>query len=376
MPRLVALDVAQDDRFAEHVAAVWERGDAVCVPDPRLGGRAREAQLAALSPTHVRHQDGTEVATGARGSGLEPGDALVVCTSGSTGSPRAVVLTADAVAASASASSRRLGVDARSDGWLCCLPCAHVGGFAVVARALLTGTPLQVQPGFDPVQVARAVSSGATLVSLVPTALARLADPGAFRTVLLGGAAPPESVPPNVVVTWGMTETGSGVAYDGIPLDGVDVACADGELYVRGPMLARCYRDGASLRTRGPDGRDDWFATGDAGAVTDGRVEVRGRIADVITTGGEKVFADEVERVLASHDKVRACAVWKRADPEWGERVVAWVVPTGEAPELAELRDLVRTSLASWAAPRELIVVDELPLTASGKVDRRALAAS
>ncbi len=375
MPRLVALDVEQGPRFAQHVAAVWDRGDAVCVPDRRLAGPARAAQLAALAPTHARDDRGDEVVLRG-GAAPEPGDALVVCTSGSTGAPRAVVLTHDAVAASALASTARLGVDPGRDRWLCCLPCAHVGGFAVVARALLTGAGLEVHAGFEPQRVTAATHDGATIVSLVPTMLERLHRPQAFRRILLGGAAPPEGRPSNVVVTWGMTETGSGVVYDGVPLDGVDVASVDGELYVRGPMLARAYRDGSPLQTRGPDGRGDWFATGDAGAVEDGRVVVHGRIADVITTGGEKVHADEVERVLRTHANVRACAVWKRPDPEWGERVVAWVVPEGSPPDLDELRALAAASLAPWAAPKELVVVDELPVTASGKVDRRALVAT
>lgn len=375
MPRLVALDVAQDAAFAGHVRAVWERGDAVCVLDARLGAAAAGARLAALRPTHVRRDNGdeVEVAQVVDASPLEDGDALVVCTSGSTAAPRAVVLTHDAIAASAAANAARLEVDPARDRWLCCLPCAHIGGFAVVARALHTGTPLEVHPGFNAARVEAAATAGATRVSLVPTMLSRLARPDAFRTVLLGGAAPPAVRPSNAVVTWGMTETGSGVVYDGVPLNGVTVTSVDGELYVRAPMTARRYRDGGALLCRGPDGRDDWLATGDAGVVEDGIVTVRGRVADVITTGGEKVFAADVERVLEAHPGIAACAVWRRPDPEWGERVVAWIVPRGSAPSLGELRAHVGDSLPAWAAPKEVVVVERLPTTASGKVDRRRL---
>ena len=139
-------------------------------------------------------------------------------------------------------------------------------------------------------------------------------------------------------------------------------------------MLFRCYRDGDDARVTGPDGAANWFATGDAGRIdAAGRLSVSGRIADVITTGAEKVWPDAVERVLATHPGVAEVAVWKRPDPEWGERVVAWVVPIGEPPPLEELRDLVTSILAPWAAPKELVVVDALPRTSSGKVRRRSL---
>jgi len=227
----------------------------------------------------------------------------------------------------------------------------------VVTRALVTGTPLT----FD-------VEAGATLVSLVPTQLRRL-DARAFRTIVLGGAAPPEDRPANCVVTYGMTETGSGVVYDGVPLAGVQVRAIDGELHVRGPMLLRGYRDGSD-----PKDRAGWLPTGDAGAVdADGRVHVDGRIADVIVSGGEKVWPDPVERVLRRLPGVADVAVAARPDAEWGERVVAWIVPEGAPPTLEEARDAVKAQLAPWCAPKELVIVDDLPRTALGKVRRRDL---
>ena len=238
MPELVALDLAQGPDLPGALARVWERGDAACVVDARLVGPARSAQLAALAPSRVIGDDGVEVRV-AGGHGVEPGDALVVATSGSIAAPRAAVLTHGAVAASAVATSARLGVDPEADRWLCCLPCAHIGGLAVVTRALVTGTALDVHPGFDAGLVERAASEGATLVSLVATTLRRLDNPGAFRTIVLGGAAVPTSIPANTVTTWGLTETGSGVVYDGVALDGVEVQEAHGELFVRAPMCAR-----------------------------------------------------------------------------------------------------------------------------------------
>jgi O-succinylbenzoic acid--CoA ligase len=375
VPELVAIDVVQDDGFPGLLEAIWARGDAACVIDARLSGVALDAQLAALAPTRIvrRVDDELVEASVPGGTGVETGDALAVATSGSTAAPRAVVLTHDAVAASATATSRRLGVISASDRWLCCLPCAHVGGLSVVTRALLTSTPLEVHGRFDPIAVADAAARGATLVSLVATAMRRLLRPDAFRTIVLGGASAPTDRPDNAVVTWGMTETGSGVVYDGIPLDGVEVDVLDGELFVRCAMQARAYRDGEAIDAVGPDGTKGWLATGDAGTVTDGVVVVHGRVADVINTGGEKVWPDDVERVLSDHPRVAEVAVWRRADPEWGERVVAYVVAAGAPPTLDQLREHAAAQLPPWAAPKELVVLTSLPRGPSGKIVRRLL---
>jgi o-succinylbenzoate---CoA ligase len=284
-----------------------------------------------------------------------------------------VVLTHAAVAASAAATGARLGVDPGRDRWLACLPLAHVGGLSVVTRALATGTPLVVHDGFDAaaVEASAAGDEPVTLVSLVPTALARL-DPARFRRVVLGGSAMPDHLPPNAVTTYGMTETGSGVVYDGIPLDGVGVRVVDGQVEVRGPMLLRCYRDGTD-----PKDAEGWFRTGDAGAWDPAarRLRVFGRVGDMIVTGGENVWPVAVERALAAHPQVREVAVVGRPDPEWGQRVVAVVVPTdpAEPPTLAALRDAAKAELPAYAAPRDLVLAEALPRTALGKVARSRL---
>ena len=170
---------------------------------------------------------------------------------------------------------------------------------------MLTETPLTVLPAFDAEEVEKiGRTAQASHVSLVATALRRL-DPSVFARVLLGGSRPPGDLAPNVVVTYGMTETGSGMVYDGRPLDGVEIAIdhfdgaeqVAGEILIRAPMLFRCYRDGTSGLVTGPDGTATWFRTGDAGSLgDDGRLNVSGRMAEVITTGGEKVWPDAVER--------------------------------------------------------------------------------
>jgi O-succinylbenzoic acid--CoA ligase len=342
---------------------VWDRGDAVFPVDQRLPAPAKAAVLAAMAPASVIDSDGDEtILDGARP--VEPGDALVVVTSGATGTPKGVVLTHDAVAASARATNARLTVTA-DDHWLACLPLSHVGGLSVVTRALAGGTRLTVHAGFDPAAVE---SSGATLVSLVATALRRV-DPTRFRTAVLGGAAPPPDLPPNVVTTYGMTETGSGVVYDGRPLDGVELRLdSGGEIHIRGPMLLRAYRDGTDPLV------DGWFKTGDLGHThPDGRLVVDGRRSELIISGGENVWPEPVEAVLRRQAKVADVAVAGTPDPEWGQIVTAYVVAAGDPPTLAELRGAVRLELAAHCAPRRLVLVDEIPRTALGKVRRADL---
>jgi O-succinylbenzoic acid--CoA ligase len=169
-----------------------------------------------------------------------------------------------------------------------------------------------------------------------------------------------------------MTETGSGVVYDGVALPGVDVASIDGEICVRTPTLFRSYRDAERPRATGPDGRDDWFPTGDAGAVNEGRVSVKGRLGFVINTGGEKLWPEELEAVLASLEGVRDVAVTGVDDDEWGQRVVALVVSDGTHFD-ERIRRIADERIGPWAKPKEVRYVAAIPRTANGKIRRRAL---
>jgi o-succinylbenzoate---CoA ligase len=371
MAELVALDLPAGPGFVDALRSVWDAGDAALPLDPRLPAAAAARLLDALRPARVVSADGDHRRPD--GVPVEPGDALVVATSGTTGEPKGVVHTHASVEASAVATSGALGADPDRDRWVACLPLAHIGGLSVITRSLVTGTPCTVLERFDPRAVEEEATRGATLVSLVATVLDRT-DVAGFRAVLLGGAAPPTGLPSNVVTTYGMTETGSGCVYDGRPLAGVEVRIGDGvlgaegEVLVRGPMLLRAYRNGVDPRIG-----DGWLPTGDAGQLgEDGTLAVVGRMAEVIVTGAEKVWPSQVEDVLARHPGIGEVAVWKRPDPVWGERVVAWIVPSPDAvpPGLDELRDLVAHDVARWAAPRELVVVDALPRTAGGKVRR------
>jgi O-succinylbenzoic acid--CoA ligase len=370
MPELVALALPGGPAFVDALRRVWDDGDAAAPIDPRLPAPTRAAVLEALAPARVVDDDGEHDV--ADGRPVEPGDALVVATSGTTGAARGVVLTHDAVAASARATSARLAV-AQADGWLACLPLSHVGGLSVVTRAIITGTRLTVVPAFDTQAVEAAARAGATLVSLVPTALRRI-DPTLFRVIVLGGSRPPAERPANTVTTYGLTESGSGVVYDGRPLDDVEVRLsADGEIELRAPMLLRCYRDGTD-----PKDPEGWLPTGDAGSWReDGRLRVHGRRGDLIVTGGENVWPDPVEARLAAHPSVAEVVVAGREDEEWGQRVVAFVVPRDAAgpPGLDQLRDWVKEQLPPWCAPRELVLRRDIPRTALGKPRRDALLA-
>lgn len=368
MPRLVALDLAGGDSFVAALQRVWERGDAVLPIDQRLPSEAATALIKQLGAACVVDPSGEQRLDG--GAPTENGDALVVATSGSTGRPKGVVLTHEAVAASAVATSRRLAVTP-GDHWLACLPLAHVGGLSVVTRALHTGTGLTVLPRFDAERVTLAAGAGATLTSLVATALSRI-DPSLFRCIVVGGARPPAERPANTVTTYGMTETGSGVVYEGVPLDGVDVEIApDGEVLLRGPMMSRGYRDGST-----PIDPQGWLHTNDLGRLLpDGRLHVDGRRADLIISGGENIWPDVIEAALATHPRIADVGVGGIDDPEWGQRVVAWVVAADSSnpPSLAELREHVAKLLPAFMAPRSIVVVATLPRTSLGKLRRAAL---
>ena len=282
---------------------------------------------------------------------------LVVPTSGSTGEPKRVALTAACLRASGTATAAVIG----EGRWWLQLPVTHIAGLQVVIRS-----------GFAPSDEA----DGCDFTSLVPTQLTRMLDDPRLprlKAVLLGGAAAPPSLLAaarergiTVVTTYGMSETSGGCVYDGSPLPGVSVDVTD-RIVLSGPVVARGYVGGEDF-----DGR---FVTSDLGRLVDGRLEVLGRADDLINTGGEKVAPLPVERALAEHPSVREVAVVGVPDPEWGARVVAVVVLSGPL-SLEEARDWVGSRLSRVAAPRELRVVDALPLLPGGKVDRLRLTAT
>ncbi len=366
MVDLVALAIPAGPDFVRALSDEWEKGNAVAPIDARLTGPERDRVLSAVKPTHVISAAGDRTPLDG-GEPAEPGDALVVATSGTSGLPKAVVLEHHAVESSARLTSSRLNIDPAIDRWLCCLPVSHIGGLSVITRALLTGTPLTVHPRFDPSAVTDAVrNDGVTRVSLVTRALAQV-DSSMFTTVLLGGAAPPPDRPANVIATYGSTETGSGIVYERAALDGVELrADDDGQLWVRSPTLLRCYRDGFD-----PKDAAGWYPTGDAGTIQDGVLSVQGRIGDVIVSGGEKIWPVRIEPIIRSLPGVVDAVVLGRPDNEWGHEVVAVVEgDVATAPSLEQIRDAVRAELPDWWAPRSVRVVSSFPRTALGKIRR------
>ncbi|WP_246078906.1 AMP-binding enzyme [Modestobacter excelsi] len=320
---------------------------------------------------------------------LEPGTDLVVVTSGSTGGGPAgggkgVLLSAAALRASATATLTRLG---GPGSWLLALPTSAVGGLQVLVRSALAGREPAVLSRGEPLGEAltRLPGGDRRYTALVPTQLRRyLADEpdalASFDGIVVGGAATDPALLARaraagvrLHTSYGMSETAGGCVYDGVPLDGVGVRVAEG-VELTGPVLAHGYRlDADATAAAFVDG---WFRTRDAGSLAaDGTLTVHGRLDDVVISGGVNVSPQAVEAALREHPSVADAVVTGRPDPEWGQRVVAGVVPTpGVVPELAELRPWVAARLAAAAAPRELHLVDAVPTLHTGKPDRRAVA--
>lgn len=367
MNELVALDMPCGPAMVDRIKKAWDHGDAVFPLDQRAPHPMRQGLIEAASPTLIATTQGD---TTWPGSPVDSGDALVVATSGTTGEPKCVVLTKDALIASAHATHSFLNVSTH-DKWLCCLPPSHVGGFGVLARAILSDIAVIAIPGFSESAYEEAARDGATLVSLVPTALRRI-DPRLFRTILVGGSKTSGPLPDNCVTTYGMTETGGGIAYNGQPLQDVEIEIRDGIVNVKAPMMLRQYRDGTK-----PFTKDGWLRTGDLGTFNDRILDIEGREGDLIITGGENVWPTVVEQSLSTHPKIKDVCVAGLPDATWGHVVTAWIVPEdSERIDLNEIRTHVKLTLPSYCAPQKIFMIDEVPRTALGKPQRSQLVAS
>ncbi len=336
---------------------------------------------------------------------VRAGTAVVVTTSGSTGVPKSVILGRDALTASALATADRIGEGA----WLLALPASYVAGMQVLVRSIVSDRePAILSGSFTPQAFSAAASLMVstergvrvpTFTSLVPAQLTRLLDAAeedpsvltalrSFETILVGGQALPpitleraESAGVRVVRTYGSTETSGGCVYDGRPLRGVSVRIIDGEVQLAGPTLADGYlgdpdaTDAVFRRTA--DGTR-WYLTGDAGIIEDGVLRVRGRIDNVIVSGGVNISLDRVERVVRGIPGLESAVVVGVPDARWGETAVV-VVPRGEAlrrsesVQLEEARDAVSSEIGPFARPSRLVLVDDLATLPSGKPDREAI---
>ncbi|RAV10691.1 o-succinylbenzoate--CoA ligase [Mycolicibacterium sp. GF69] len=328
------------------------------------------------------------------GTEIDDDVAVVVSTSGTTGTPKGALLTAAALTASAEATHHRLGGPGQ---WLLALSAHHVAGLQVLVRSVVAGTtPVAISPSFEVTELVSAIGalgSGRRYAALVAVQLAKAlrhdraaAALATLDAVLIGGGPMPAGLAEraaaaeiSVVRTYGMSETAGGCVYDGVPLDGVRVRIAEQSAYGRivlgGATLAKGYRNPAD-----PDPFADagWFRTDDVGAVdSSGRLTVLGRLDDAISSGGLTIMPQNVEAALATHAAIAECAVFGVPDERLGQRVAAAVVLAAgcDAPSSAELCEHVAASLDITAAPRQVHVVGELPRRGIGKIDRRALAA-
>lgn len=310
-------------------------------------------------------------------------DPLSVRTSGSTGRPKDVVLSRDALIASATATHRRLGGPGR---WLLALPAHYVAGLQVVVRSHLAGVDPVVLDDYPEAADALRVlveTPGRSYAALVPTQLGRwLDDPPTadllrlLDGVLIGGSALRDDLArraresgATVVATYGMSETCGGCVYDGVPLDGVAVAIgADGRIRLSGPVLFDGYDSDPELTAQSLV--DGWYVTPDLGDLDlDGRLTVTGRADDMVVTGGVNVPLPAVQAAVRDVPGVADALVLGLDDPEWGSRVSALVVGDGSVT-----RDVVRDAVASrhpraWA-PQQVLVATEIPMLDTGKPDR------
>jgi o-succinylbenzoate---CoA ligase len=321
-----------------------------------------------------------------------PGVRAALFTSGTTGRPRLVELTEENFRASAAASAANLG-RVENPKWLGTLPLFHIGGLAMAHRCAVDGAGLLLEDGFDPERACALFDLGVTHASLVPTTLQRLLDArgdrpfAGVRAVLVGGGptspallARARAAGLPVLQTYGLTEACSQVTTErpgeadgataGPPLPGIDVRIVDdrgvgveigreGDIEVSGPTL------GVGL---GP-----WLRTGDVGRLDErGRLIVLSRRVDLIVSGGENVYAAEVEAVLQGHPEIVEVAVVPRSDARWGQVPVAYLVLRRPVSEAA-LIGFAKERLASFKVPKEWWPVPELPRNAMGKIERRVL---
>jgi o-succinylbenzoate---CoA ligase len=422
----------------EHVVllhAAWLLGVTTIPLNIRLGNAERRRQLELLRPDLFLLQvnmaaahEGQSLSTVCRTEDLAslPFDASVdtfrgyepkeqdilsiLFTSGSTGQAKAVAHTWGQHRASAGASKNNLGAYA-DDAWLCIIPLFHIGGLAILVRCLLHGGAVVLPRDNDASTYAEELRHGVTLASLVPTVLHRIlqADPGLakancprLRAILLGGAPATETLWRDItrrglpaLGTYGMTESCSQVCtaplHDaatyagtaGLPLAGVELRIVDengsivekeaqGEIQLRGPMIMTGYIDNPQLNAeRFSDG---WFCSGDVGMVKpNGALVVLGRRDDMILSGAENIHPNEIERVLLDHPGIHEAAVLGVADEEWGQKLAAALCPKSVDEE--EIEQWCRERLGAMKTPRLWRLLDELPRSATGKVDRNALRA-
>jgi O-succinylbenzoic acid--CoA ligase len=360
-------------------------------------------------------ESGLDAELATRREALRAGrSALVLFTSGTSGRPKGALLSLDSLRASARASAALLGSDP-DDRWLLCMPLFHIGGLSVLIRSALAGSCVVLHRGFEAREVDRSLEEdGISHATFVATMLSRLLEsrgatrraPQTLRVVLLGGGPASQALLSRarglgfpIALTYGLTEAASQVATRppqnavadeadlaaGLPpLPGVEIRIVDeagesvaedvvGEIEVRGPILMQGYLDDPEATARAI--RAGWLATGDLGRLdAEGGLRVLDRRSDLIVSGGENVYPAELESVLVEHPDVDEAGVVGQPDAEFGERPLAYVVAApGRRFEPDRVLAFCRERLAKYKVPVQLIEIQTLPRTASGKLLRREL---
>ncbi len=328
----------------------------------------------------------------------------LVYTSGTTGRPKGALLTYGNHWWNAAGSAGVLGMTS-NDRLLATLPLYHVGGMAIVFRAVLGGAAVVVQDGFDPVAVNAAIANeGVSVVSVVAAMLRRMLDaqgdvpyPPSLRCVLIGGGPVPQplleeclrrGIP--VAQTYGLTESASQAATlppedalkklgsAGLPMPQLDLAIDAGgrpaaplevgEILLRGPSLSPGY-------LHQPVRPDAWLRTGDLGWLdADGYLYIADRRDDLIISGGENVYPAEVEAALLAHPAVLEAGVIGVSHAQWGAVPLAVVtLRPGKTATQEQLQDFCAPRLAKFKVPVRILFRDELPRNAAGKLLRREL---
>ena len=392
--------------------------------DQRLA-RAAGCRLFALGPGRQSAFSMTEIAAEPAGRSEEwkgfrarrraEGAALVLRTSGTSGTPKGAVIGFSQLMASAEGSARLLGSEG-DDRWLLCMPLFHIGGLSILIRAALAGATVVLHERFDAERVARSIDQGGiTCVSFVATMLAQVIEargdqrsPEALRLVLLGGGPASEALLRRglergypLAPTYGLTEAASQVATrppsvqqmeggflsGGLePLAGVSLRIVDdagnavppgveGAIEVSGPVVMTGYLDDPEATEAALVG--GWLRTGDVGVLDEaGRLRVLDRRSDLILSGGENVYPAEIESVLLEHEDVVEAGVCGLPDDVFGARPAAWLVlRDGASLDVEEMRAFCRARLASYKCPRDFEERESLPRTPTGKLIRRALPA-
>lgn len=297
--------------------------------------------------------------------------ALLIETSGSSGVPKLVALNAQALSASAQITNNYLGAEI-GDSWSLTLPLNHIAGINQLTRSINLNSNLAPSDG-----------SGAQFISIVPTKLHRAIQNKdllfdnlcSAKKVLIGGApitqkliASAQDCGISLVTSYGMTEMGGGCIYDSQPLPGIEMKIdSAGLINLKGPVVANSYFGDSQATKR--HFQNGWFITSDLGEISAGSLTVNGRSDDLIVSGGEKISAIMVAALIRAHFPELEIIVLGVPDVEWGQSLR--VVVTGNKKELtlAQIRDIVGSQIGRFAAPRSLLLLDQIPMLDIGKPD-------